>query len=46
VDRKDSHAAMLVICPTLAACESGKVWQVWLRLFLVAVRNLQGFVCG
>jgi hypothetical protein len=46
VDKKDSHAAMLVICPTLAACESGKVWQVWLRLFLVAVRNLQGFVCG
>jgi hypothetical protein len=43
VDKKDPHAAMLVICPTLAACESGKVW---LRLFLVAVRNLQGFVCG
>jgi len=46
VEKKDSHEAMLVICPTLAACESSKFWQVWLRSFLVAVRNLQGFVCG
>jgi hypothetical protein len=28
---------------TLAACESGKVWQRLLRWLL---RNLQGFVCG
>jgi hypothetical protein len=28
---------------TLAACESGKVWQRSLRWLL---RNLQGFVCG